>query len=237
MTFSAIQMRTGDDFEKNLQLLKSLIKKGGDVIVAPEVCLTGFAYERFEEAAAFSKKALKELLPLSKDKIITYTQIEKRGNKFYNIAKVLYGKKVVYEQPKVKLFKFGGETNYFTPGSLEEIQLFEMEGRKFGLLICFELRFLEIWERLKGADIILLPAMWGKPRKRHFEQLSSALAVMNQAFLIASDSANSDMAKSSAIISPFGEVYKDDRKTLLTKEVDLNDIKKMRRYMDIGLRF
>jgi len=43
------------------------------------------------------------------------------------------------------------------------------------------------------------------------------------------------MAKSSAIISPFGECYKDDRKVVLSKDVELNDIKKMRRYMDIGL--
>ncbi len=228
-------MKTSSDFDKNLEILKSLIFKSNDLVVAPEVCLTGFAYERFEECADFSKKAIKELLPLSKDKIICYTQIEKRRGKFYNIAKVLYNQKVVYEQPKVKLFKFGGETNYFTPGRMEDIKSFEIEGKKFGLLICFELRFLEIWEKLKGADIILLPAMWGKPRKRHFEQLSEALALINQAFLIASDSANEDMAKSSAIIDPFGKAYRDDRKVLLTKEVDLSEIKKMRRYMDIGL--
>jgi len=235
MIFSAIQMKTGEDFDRNLQTLKKLLQKSGDFAVAPEVCLTGFAYDRFEEAAAFSQKALQELLPLSKNRLICYTQIEKRGDKFYNFAKVLYQEKLIYEQPKVRLFKFGGETDYFSSGSLEDIRLFEVNGLKVGLLICFELRFIEIWERLRGADIILVPAMWGKLRKRHFEQFTEALALMHQCFLIASDSANDDMAKSSAIIDPFGVPYRDDRRVLLNKEVDLGDIKKMRRYMDIGL--
>ena len=236
MTFSAIQMKTGEDFAHNLSTLKRLLAKSGDLVVAPEVCLTGFAYERFEEAAAFGRQALEELLPLSNDRIICYTQIEKEHGSFYNFAYVLYKERILHRQPKVKLFAFGGESDYFTPGTMEDIEIFEIEGKKFGLLICFELRFLEIWQRLKGSEIILLPAMWGRLRKRHFEQLSEALAVMNQCFVVASDSANEDMAKSSAIISPFGEVYRDDRKSLLNKEVDLKEVKKMRRYMDIGLR-
>ncbi|SMC08708.1 carbon-nitrogen hydrolase family protein [Nitratiruptor tergarcus] len=235
MIFSAIQCQTKPDFEKNLKTLKKLIQKSGDIVVAPEVVLTGFAYDRFEEAASFGQRALEELLPLSQERIVCYTQIEKRDGKFYNIAKVLYKEEVVYEQPKVKLFKFGGETDYFSAGNIEQINLFEIEGRKFGLLICFELRFIEIWQRLKGADIILVPAMWGSLRKRHFEQFTETLALMHQCFVIASNSANEDMAKSSAIINPFGVAFRDDRKRLLNKEVDLNDIKKMRRYMDIGL--
>ncbi|MRI84256.1 MAG: carbon-nitrogen hydrolase family protein [Nitratiruptor sp.] len=236
MTFSAIQMETGPDFNGNLARLTRLIQRSGDLVVAPEVCLTGFAYDRFDEAAAFAPKALETLLPLSKERIIAYTQIEKHGSAFFNMAHVLYRERIVHSQPKVKLFAFGGESDYFTPGSMEQIQIFSIEGMRLGLLICFELRFLEIWQRLKGSDVILLPAMWGRPRKRHFEQLSQALAVMNQCFVVASDSANADMAKSSAIISPFGHVVQDDRKRLISQEVDLGEIKKMRRYMNIGLQ-
>ena len=235
MTFSAIQTRTTRDFGQNLARLKRYIAQSGDIVVAPEVVLTGFAYDRFEEAAQFGQKALEELLPLSKNRLICYTQIEKRGEKFFNIAKVLHKEQVIYEQPKVKLFKFGGETDYFTAGRLDQVQLFEVMGLRIGLLICFELRFIDIWQRLRGADLILLPAMWGRLRKRHFEQLSEALALMHQCFLIAADSANEDMAKSSAIIDPFGVAYRDDRRALLSKEIDLGQIKKMRRYMDVGL--
>jgi len=233
----ALQFKTGEDFEKNLKILCDLIKNcpQNSIIVAPEVCLTGFAYDRFEEATDFGKEAIKKIIDLSDNKIITFTMIEKIDDRFYNVAKVIYNKNIVYEQPKVKLFKFGGETDYFDSGTLDDIKIFEIDKIKFGLLICFELRFLEIWQKLKGSDIILVPAMWGKLRKRHFEQFTETLGLMNQCFVVASDSANEDMAKSSAIISPFGVAYRDDRKKILCKECDLGEIKKMRRYMDIGL--
>ncbi|WP_200762963.1 carbon-nitrogen hydrolase family protein [Nitrosophilus alvini] len=236
-SLSVLQFKTGDDFSKNLDTLKTLVKRCEEdsIVVAPEVCLTGFAYERFDEAASFGLHALKELLPLSQNRTIVFTMIEKRDGKFYNFAKVLHRGEVLYEQPKVKLFKFGGETDYFEAGKMEDIRIFEIDGFKVGILICFELRFIEIWQKLKGCDIILVPAMWGVLRKRHFEQLTEALALMNQCYLAASDSANDDMAKSSAIITPFGVPYRDDRKNILCKTADIKEIKKMRKYMDIGL--
>ncbi len=43
------------------------------------------------------------------------------------------------------------------------------------------------------------------------------------------------MASSSAIITPFGDVYRDDSAFIIKHEVDLNEIKKMRKYINIGL--
>lgn len=75
--------------------------------------------------------------------------------------------------------------------------------------------------------------MWGKSRKEHFQTLSKALAISNQCFVVTSNSANDDMAKSSSIVSPFGIVYTDNRKLLLNKTINLDEIKKMRRYLPI----
>ena len=47
---------------------------------------------------------------------------------------------------------------------------------------------------------------------------------MNQCFVIATNSANDDMAKSSGIISPFGVEYRDDSKEVLSKELDLKEL-------------
>ncbi len=235
--FCSLQFKSKSSFEENLKRLKILLSKTpkGSISVAPEVCLTGFSYDRFDEAANFSKVALNEILPLTKNRTFAFTLIEKRGKKFYNVAKVIHNGKIVYEQPKVKLFKLGGEIDYFTAGKLEDIKIFTIEDLKVAIIICFELRFIEIWQKIRGVDLILLPAMWGKLRKKHFEKLSDALALANQCFLITSNSANLDMAKGSAIIDPFGNAYRDDRKNLLLKECNLKDIRKMRRYMDIGL--
>jgi len=99
------------------------------------------------------------------------------------------------------------------------------------MLICFELRFKELWKRLEGADVILIPAQWGIPRKRHLDILAPALAVMNQAYVIVANSAREDMAASSAIYSPNGGIIQDDMKEGISGEIDFALLKKIRRYI------
>jgi omega-amidase len=97
------------------------------------------------------------------------------------------------------------------------------------------LDFTELWEKIKGADIIAIPAMWGSLRKEHFESLTKSLAIMNQCYVIASDSANEDCARGSGIITPFGEELRDDNSESITQKFDKTLITKMRRYLNIGI--
>lgn len=53
--------------------------------------------------------------------------------------------------------------------------------------------------------------------------------------IIWANSANDNMAKGSAIISPFGNIIKDDNKTILEAKFDKDEILKVRKYIDIGL--
>jgi len=69
------------------------------------------------------------------------------------------------------------------------------------------------------------------PPDEHLEILSRALAVMNQCYVLLSNSADSDMARSSAIIAPNGNVVMDDSKEAVEGTVDFREIKKMRRYI------
>ncbi len=93
----------------------------------------------------------------------------------------------------------------------EDFLHFSINGVKFGLIICFELRFKELWKRLEGVDIVVAPSMWGRPRKVHLEVLAQALAIMNQSFVVVSNSSNPEMAKGSLIASPWGNLTKNDR--------------------------
>ena len=225
------------NYEKNLSLLKELLQKTkeGSFIVAPELCLTHFSFDKMQKAADFGKKALPEIIKLSKNRLISFTLTEEKNGYFYNSAKIIHNQKIIHSQTKHKLFKFGFEDKYFKEGDKEDIKIIEIEGLKIALLICFEIRFIDLWKKIQGADIILIPALWGKLRKEQFESITKALAIINQAFVIAANSANPDMAKSSGIITPFGKEYRDDSALLISHNADLNEIKKMRRYMDIGL--
>lgn len=237
LSLVTLEFKTTDNWQENLQTFTKLLSqtKDNSVVLAPEVCLTGFAYESMDKAVTFSQNALETLLSLSKNKIITFTMIEKKEQGYVNTLKVLYHGKVVHEQQKHKLFTFGGEDKHFLAGDEEKITIFEIEGIKFAALICFELRFKSLWQAIEGADIILIPSMWGKRRAPHFATLTQALALMNQCYVLASDSANEDMAKESGIITPFGIRHTHHDKTLLEIEIDFEEIKKMRRYLNVGI--
>jgi predicted amidohydrolase len=225
-----LQLKTTANYQENLERLLHHIKASSSkLIVAPEVCLTGFDYENFEKAAAFFEVAIEAISAIVDQQIVVLTLIKKEHGNFVNQAVVIHQQKIVYQQNKYKLFTVGEETKQFTPGEQNAIVPFEIEGVKYALLICFELRFKELWRQLEGVDILLAPSLWGKPRKQHLEVLSQALAIMNQCFVAVANSANEDMAKSSAIISPWGDVVMDDTKEVIHHTIDLKEVKKIRR--------
>ena len=230
---TVLQLTSKMRYQKNLDKLLAFIEENQDrqIIVAPEVYLTTYDYEHLATAAKFSAKALKILKSEVDEQIVVLTLILKEGDYFVNQAVVIHKHKVVYRQNKVKLFKLGDEDLYLMAGKKKKIQPFEIDGVKYALLICFELRFKDLWRQIEGADIVLIPARWGLPRKKHLEILSTALAVMNQCYVLLSNSSDSDMASSSAIISPNGEVILDDSRDVLESNVDFREIKKMRRYI------
>ncbi len=228
-----LQLPSKKRYQKNLDKLLELLKihKDKQIIVAPEVYLTAYDYEHLLTAAKFSAKALKILKQEVDDQIVVFTLILEEGEHFVNQAVVIHKHKIVYRQDKVKLFKLGDEDLYFVAGKKKNIKPFEIEGVTYALLICFEMRFKDLWKQIEGADIVLIPARWGRPRKKHLEILSQALAVMNQCYVLLANSSDEDMASSSAIIAPNGNVIMDDKKEDITGVIDFREIKKMRRYI------
>jgi len=224
-------------FEQNFETLSSLITRcpNNSIILAPELCLSAYSYDKIHEAAVFSTAIIPKLKKLSLDKTFGLTLIICKENDFSNTFMLFHKGECIYTQDKAKLFALGDETRYFCAGKTESIHLFEIDGIKIAVLICFELRFPALWEQIKGTDIVLIPAFWGEPRKAHFEALSTALAIANQTYVMCSNSADSGMARSSGIISPFGVASRDDSSNVITVLYDAKEIKTMRRYIDIGL--
>jgi len=233
MSVSVLNISTAKRYQKNLDKLIAIIRKNSDkqIIVAPEVYLTAYDYEHLHTAAMFSAKALKLLQKEVGEQIIVLSLILEENGSFVNQAVVIHKHKIVYKQNKVKLFKLGDEDLYLHSGKKKKIVPFEIDGVKYAIIICFELRFKDLWKQIEGVDIVLIPARWGLARKKHLEILSTALAVMNQCYVLLSNSSDKDMASSSAIISPNGNVTIDDSKEIIESTVDFREIKKMRRYI------
>ncbi|MCF6243915.1 MAG: carbon-nitrogen hydrolase family protein [Sulfurovum sp.] len=229
----ALQLSTSARYQENLDHLLFHLKAYQDkhIIVIPEVFLTAFDYEHMATAAKFSTNALKILKKEVNEQIVVLTLILEEGDSFINQAVVIHKHKVIYRQNKVKLFKLGDEDLYFQAGRKKKIKCFEIEGVKYALLICFELRFKELWKQIEGADVVLIPSRWGKARKNHLEILVRALAVMNQCYIVLANSADTDMASSSSIVSPAGVYIMDDDSDVIEGSIDFREIKKIRRYI------
>ncbi len=240
MNLVALQFSTDyTNFDTNLNKLVSLIKQAntGDFIVAPELCLTGYSYDHLDDAANFSLKAIEVLKKLSKTKKIalTLTLYDTNSSKYTNTLHIFNKGQIVYTQDKTMLFTLNDEDKYFQAGDINHFKIIEIDGIKIASLICFELRFLELWEKFKGADIIIAPSMWGILRKQNFESITNSLAIINQCYVIASDSSSDKMASSSGVINPFGIEIRDDQKEFLSMPYEQKEIKKMRRYLNVGI--
>lgn len=161
--------------------------------------------------------------------------LERRDGEIFNFAKIFHNGEVVFERAKAKLFRFGDEHKYMSEGNGDEIKIIEIDGVKIGVLICFELRFKDFWQKLEGCDIIAVPSWWGVLRTEHFKVLTQALAIMNQCYVVASDSQNSECTKMSGIIKPHGEVMRNENRACLEVVYEKKEILSMRRYMDVGI--
>ena len=81
---------------------------------------------------------------------------------------------------------------------------------RFGLLVCYELRFPELARMLavEGADVILLPSAWiaGPLKEAHWATLIAARAIENTVFVAAADQAGEHRAGGSRLVDPMGVV-------------------------------
>ncbi len=225
-------------YTENLDTLISLIESTPEnaIVLAPEVCLTGFDYEAFNDAAGFALRAEARLRETSAGRTVILTVIERREEGAFNTARVYHDGALVHTQSKAKLFTLGEEEQWFTAGDEAQIAVFEVGGIRMGILICFELRFTALWERLRGAEIIFVPAQWGRLRSAHYDILGRALAVANECYVVQSDTANDDTSGLSGIITPFGECVRNDTQQMLVRSYEPAEVKKMRRYLDTGIR-
>jgi len=227
-----LQLNNQKPYERNLQkILHYLDREKSELLVAPEVCLTDYDYDHLPEAVAFGEETERILCEKVGEKILVLTRLAKRPEGYVNEAIVIHDHRVVHRQAKHRLFLLGEEDKHLIPGSAEEIRPFEINGIRYGLMICFELRYKELWKRLEGCDVILVPSQWGLPRKRHLEILARALGVMNQCYVLVANSARADMAESTLIASPNGGLILEDMKEAIRGEIDLGLVKKIRRYI------
>ncbi|MGA9085318.1 MAG: nitrilase-related carbon-nitrogen hydrolase [Methanoregula sp.] len=84
---------------------------------------------------------------------------------------------------KIHLFSPGHEDLKFTSGS--GLATFSIEGIRFGLAICYDLRFPELFRlyRHKEVHAVVVPAAWPKSRLQYWELFIQSRAAENQMYV------------------------------------------------------
>ena len=166
-------------FKQNLQMITEAISQAknnnADVIIFPELALTGYPPEDLLFRPTFIKKVEETLQQIAQvstgiTSIIGAPVI--RGGKLYNMACVLRDGKSVFEYAKQHLpnYRVFDEKRYFNKG--KENGIIEINGHKVGLLICED-----IWKKspakkakVAGAELLLVlnasPFRSGKTQER-----------------------------------------------------------------------
>lgn len=94
-----------------------------------------------------------------------------------------YGE-IIAEYSKIHLFSPGKEDQHYAPG--EKLSLFTLAGMQFGIAVCYDIRFSEIFSIYAecGAGAVLVPAAWPSSRLKHWELFIRSRALENQFYIV-----------------------------------------------------
>ncbi len=221
-----IQINSNRDKKENLKKMEDMVnkatKKGADVVALPEMWNCPYQYVYYKK---FSEEDFGETY-LTMSRVAKENNIYlvggsipiKNNDKIYNRAYVFNREgREIYRYSKMNLFDIEGFKESSTISAGKTLGAFHTEFGIFGLAICFDLRFPEIFQRLTemGSEVIFVPSAFSyKTGKRDLELLNRARAVDNQCYFISPSIARDDgLSKNtfshSLVISPQGEVLLD----------------------------
>lgn len=196
------------------QIEKSLVYKP-DVIMLPELFSTAFFPKDIENYAEDNGDKVKDIIGSLAKKhsvnIVAGSIANKIDNNIYNTSYIFNRKgEEIAKYSKTHLFSYMNEDDYFKSG--DKLVTFILDGIKCGIIICYDLRFVEFVRTLALEDISLLfmVSSWPLSRLNHLHTLATARAIENQFFLaLCNASSNVDnikFASNSLFLDPLGEI-------------------------------
>lgn len=212
-----------------------------DIVVLPELWTTGYTLPELpqyaDENGATTGPFLQDLAQSHHVNIIGGSFANSKDGKIYNtsIAIDRHGE-IVYQYDKIHLVPMLNEHLYLTGGE-NHAAIFELEGVKMGLIICYDLRFPELLRKLAldGAKVVHIVAEWPAARTEHWKVLQKARAIENQMFIVSSNNIGEyndvTFAGNSMIIDPWGNVLAEgdgETEQTISSVISLDSVVKIR---------
>ena len=254
IALAQIDTHLGDvnaNLEKHLELIHQAESSGADLIVFPELSLTGYCLQDLVPSvaheASFDDPVFKPLLEASRkmDVVVGFVDADDR-HRFFIASAYLSGGKLVHVHHKVYLPTYGlfDEGRFFAWG--DSIRAFDTRFGRVGILICEDFWHASppylLW--LDGADIFLLTSAspgrgLGKQpvldSARWVEDINRAYSSLFTSFVVHANRAGYEDGLNfwggSTIYDPNGALVSQcpyHTETLLVSEIDLNQLHRTR---------
>lgn len=227
---------------KNYQTVSKMLKENAefepDIVILPELFITGLDYENITEISQNAIGPIAMFLSGIAEKyntnIIGGSFFEKtHTEEFYNTMIVVNRKgEITSKYRKIHTFSHCGSKEGEFVENGKETRIVDIDGIKYGLAICYDLRFPEQFRKMaqEGAEVFIVPAAWGTERLEHWILLNRVRALENLCCLVSCGACGGSLAGNSMAINPWGDIIAkaDNNQTALKIFIDSEEIKKTR---------
>ena len=220
---------------KCVEFLKKAQSVKADLILFPEMTLTGFSMDIHcvAEEDNSTLNWFKEQAQ-SFNLNVGFGYVKKEGNKGLNIFSMISNTGTVLSKyTKLHPFSFASETDYYTSG--DEIVFTKITEFLTSTFICYDLRFPEVFQIASTkSELITIIANWPKVRRDHWITLLKARAIENQCYVAAVNRVGTgnkiEYVGDSMIIDPQGNILATsyNNEELIVADIDLEEVHKLR---------
>jgi omega-amidase len=172
--------------EKNRALLENYLQSVGvtDLILLPEMFTSGFTMHPERVAEPMKGYTLNWMQQWAQKKgaLVGGSLVIEEQGQYFNRFVMVGSQGCVSYYDKRHTFTLAGEDKAYTTGT--NTGLFEYNGWKICMRICYDLRF-PVWSRnTSDYDLLIYVANWPKPRILAWDTLLQARAIENMSYVV-----------------------------------------------------
>ncbi|MFC0557457.1 carbon-nitrogen family hydrolase [Halalkalibacter alkalisediminis] len=217
-----------------------------DVLVLPEMWTTAYTLPTLREIVKADQGTTEPFLQnLAKtfnvNLVAGSIAVEEEGS-IYNRSIIMNREgKIVHTYDKMHLVPMLDEHIYLEGGK-SSVRVFELDGKKMGVIICYDLRFPELVRTLalEGAEVVFVVAEWPEARASHWEVLQQARAIEDQVYIVSCNRVGAyngvQFAGRSMVINPWGDILVKASSTeeeTIRVDLDLNEVQRIRKEVPV----